>query len=298
MTVPRQILPGTTYLVTRRCSERRFFLRPSRKTIEIFRYVLAVAANRCGILVHAFCVLSNHFHLVVTDPHARLPEFHRILDGLVARAINCSLGRWESFWDPDSYSAVRLETPEDVLAKMIYVLANPVAAGLVRRGREWPGLWSDPSRIGRGAIAVERPKEFFREAGPMPPSAELELHRPPGFESDESFLEALSGGLREAEERAAADLRREGRPFLGVAGVLAQKPTARPSSGEPRRGLSPTVACRNKWGRIEALLRLAEFVSAYREALAAWRRGVREVLFPPGTWRMRVEHAACCAAPG
>jgi putative transposase len=298
MTVPRQILPGTSYLVTRRCSERRLFLRPSRKTIEIFRYVLAVAASRCGILVHAFCVLSNHFHLVVTDPHARLPEFHRILDGLVARAINCSLGRWESFWDPDSYSAVRLETPEDVFAKIVYVLANPVAARLVRRGREWPGLWSDPAQIGGPPLAVERPKEFFRETGPMPPSAELRLHRPPGFETDDSFTEALSGALREAEDRAAEELRRERGSFLGVAKVIAQKPTAWPASGEPRRSMSPRIACRNKWGRIEALLRLAEFARSYRDALAAWRRGLRNVLFPPGTWRMRVEHGARCAAPG
>ncbi|WP_242392100.1 hypothetical protein [Anaeromyxobacter oryzisoli] len=59
MTLPRQVLEGATYLVTRRCSERRFFLRPSKDTDAIFRYVLAVAANRYGIQVHAYCVLSN-----------------------------------------------------------------------------------------------------------------------------------------------------------------------------------------------------------------------------------------------
>jgi hypothetical protein len=59
MTVPRQILPGVTYLITRRCSEQRFFLRPSRKATEIFRYALAVASERYGIVLHAFCVMSN-----------------------------------------------------------------------------------------------------------------------------------------------------------------------------------------------------------------------------------------------
>ncbi len=216
MTAPRQILPGTIYLVTRRCSERRLFLRPSKAANDIFRYVLAVAAERYGILVHAFCVLSNHFHLVVSDPQARLPDFHRYLDGLVARAMNCSLGRWESFWDPDSYSAVRLETADDVLDKMVYVLANPVAAGLVRRGRDWPGLWSDPSWIGGAPIEAERPKDFFRAEGPLPASARLELHPPPGFEADEGFIEALRAGLRAAEDRAAADLRREGHGALGA----------------------------------------------------------------------------------
>src|SRR5512141_3450550 len=134
MTAPRQILTGTTYLVTRRCFQRQFLLRPCATTNDIFLYVLAVAARRFGIAVHAFCVMSNHFHLVVTDPYARLPAFEQYLDSLVARAVNASLGRWESFWAPSSYSAVALATPEDIVDKAAYVLANPVAAGLVRRG--------------------------------------------------------------------------------------------------------------------------------------------------------------------
>jgi putative transposase len=196
MTAARQILPGTTYLVTRRCSERRFFLRPSKRTNDIFRYILAVAASRYNIQVHAYCVLSNHFHLVVTDPHAKLPDFHRYLDGLVARAINFAIGRWEAFWDPDSYSAVRLETTEAILEKIVYVLANPVAAGLVRQASEWPGLWSGPRQLGADPVVTERPKEFFRVDGSMPASAQLQLDRPPGFETEASFGEALSNGAR------------------------------------------------------------------------------------------------------
>jgi REP element-mobilizing transposase RayT len=296
MTAPRQILPGKTYLVTRRCSERRFFLRPSKRANAIFSYVLAVAAAKYRIRVHAYCVLSNHYHLVVTDPHAQLPEFHRYLDGLIARATNCSLGRWESFWDPGSYSAVWLESAADVLDKMVYVLANPVEAGLVRRGREWPGLWSAPDLIGGEATRAQRPKEFFRESGPMPAFGELKLERPPCFERDDSSVEILRRRLGQAEERAAADLARKGRAPLGAARVLAQNPNARPAPGEPRRNLSPRIARRNKWGRIEALLRLADFGRAYRDALRAWRAGVRDVSFPPGTWLMRVHHLARCGA--
>ncbi|WP_242391989.1 hypothetical protein [Anaeromyxobacter oryzisoli] len=230
----------------------------------------------------------------MTDPRARLPEFHRYLDGLVARATNCSLGRWDGFWERNSYSAVKLETDDAVIEKMVYVLANPVAAGLVRRGREWPGLWSDPGMIGGEPIVAERPTVFFRELGRMPASASLQPCRPPGFASDASFRKRLGEALRDAEDRAASELGREGRSFLGVARVLAQKPRAHPPSGEPRRGLNPRVACRNGWKRIEALQRLAEFVAAYKEALESWRAGVRDVLFPPGTWLMRVQYAARC----
>ncbi len=184
MTAPRQVLEGTTYLVTRRASERRFFLRPAKETTAIFGYLLAVLSERYGILLHAACVLSNHFHLVLTDPDARLPEFHRDLDALVARAVNCALGRWEALWERDSYSAVRLETPDAVLEKMVYVLANPVAAGLVRRGGDWPGLWSDPKLIGGEGVVLRaaegllpRKRPLARDRSPaVPPASRLRKH--------------------------------------------------------------------------------------------------------------------------
>ncbi len=46
MTAPRQVLRGTTYLVTRRCAQRQFLLKPSKTTNEVFLYVLAVAVDR------------------------------------------------------------------------------------------------------------------------------------------------------------------------------------------------------------------------------------------------------------
>jgi hypothetical protein len=294
MTAPRQVLEGVCSLVTRRCSERRFFLRPSRDTNAIALYLLAVLSERYGILVHAFCLLSNHYHFVVTDPEARLPDFHRDFDALVARAVNCSLGRWESLWDRDSYSAVRLEGRDAILEKTVYVLANPVEAGLVRRGAEWPGLWSG-ERLMRGQrLEIRRPERFFREDGPLPPVASLKLHPPPGFDDQADFVDEVFARLRDEEDRIAAERARAGRGFLGVARVLAQNPNARPASGEPRRDLNPRVACRNKWKRIEALLALKEFRRTYREAFEAWRAGLREVVFPPGTWLMRVQHLARC----
>ena len=75
MTAPREIIPGTTYLVTRRCTQRQFLLRPSRATNQVFTYCLLVASERFGVLVHGYAVLSNHYHLVLTDVHGNLPLF-------------------------------------------------------------------------------------------------------------------------------------------------------------------------------------------------------------------------------
>jgi REP element-mobilizing transposase RayT len=296
MTAPRQILAGTTYLVTRRCAQRQFLLRPSALTNGIFLYVLAVAARRFDVKVHAFCVLSNHFHLVLTDPGARLPAFEQYLDSLVARAVNASLGRWEAFWAPSSYSAVALDSLSDILDKVAYVLANPVAAGLVRHGREWPGLWSAPEQIDAAPLVAARPSTFFRTNGHLPEKVELELTVPPGFASAEDFKLRVTETLREVEERARGARTLEGRGFLGAAKVVRQRFTARPAPGEPRRKLNPRVAARDKWKRIEALTRLAEFLGCYRKALRARRDGLAGVLFPAGTYLMRIAHDVPCAA--
>ncbi len=294
MTAPRQVLPGTTYLVTRRCTQRQFLLRPSKAVRQVFLYLLAVAADRYGIKVHAFCVMSNHYHLVLTDPDARLPEFQQYLDGLLARAINAQLGHREGFWGPDSFSAVELASRQAVVDKTAYTLANPVAAGLVRSARRWPGLWSAPEEIGAGARPVPRPNHFFNPKGSMPESVPLKLTTPPGFPTAETFREQIWAALAEKEAEA---VRKVG-TFLGVARVLAQKTTARARRVEPLGQLNPRVATRDKWKRIEALGRLVSFLSAYRQALSEWREGKRDAVFPAGTYLMRVACGVACAGAG
>jgi putative transposase len=297
MSAPRQVLPGVTYLITRRCFARMFLLRPSPLVTAVFEYVLAAKAKEYGILLHAYCVLSNHWHCVLTDPLGRLPEFQRDLGSTVAKALNAALGRRESFWAPGSYSAVALQAPVDVLDKMAYALANPVAAGLVRRGSEWPGLWSAPAKIGAGPREVKRPRHYFRENGTTPRSAPLELICPKGFGSVEELRSRLVDALTEREDRAARAMAEEGRSFLGARRVLAQNPLARPATEEPRRGLKPRVASHDKWKRMEAIARLKAFLAAYREAWRAFKGGARATRFPAGTYGMRVTFGvACCSS--
>ncbi len=211
--------------------------------------------------------------------------------------MNASLGRWEAFWAPSSYSAVALVTASDVLSKTAYVLANPVAARLVRQARDWPGLWTAPQTIGATTtLRASRPATFFRRDGYMPESAQLELTVPPGFASREEFQAQLAAALVELEERVRCDGGSGSPAFLGRAAILAQRPWTHPTGWERRRELNPRVASRDKWKRIETLLRLKEFLRAYREAWRAMRAGARDVLFPAGTYLLRVAHGVRCAA--
>jgi REP element-mobilizing transposase RayT len=295
-TRPRRVLPGTTTFVTRRCSERRLLLRPSRELNDILLYVLALKADRYGVLLHAVCALSNHLHLVLTDVRGRLPDFMRDVNSLVARAVNASLGRFEGFWASGvSYSSVEPAEPSDVVAKIAYTLANPVAAGLVERGSQWPGLWVAPGH-GKAKLTIRKPKKFFDPKGPLPDSVELELSVPPGFASAAEFQAQLAAELRALEENAARKLSAAKRRFLGAAQVIIQSPFSRPARGEPRFELNPRIAARDKWKRIETLRSLKCWEQAYQAARARWCAGVRDVVFPAGTWLLRVVHGVPCAS--
>lgn len=296
VTAPRRVVSGTTYLVSRRCTQREFLLKPSVLTSLIFKFVLAVAAARYGVLIHAVCVMSNHYHLVLTDPRANLPDFSHLLDGVLAKALNALHGRWESFWAPSSYSAVALVSPEDIVEKVAYTLANPAAADLVEHGRQWPGVWSDPRFIGEPGELVPRPGHYFAKDGAMPESATLVFSAPSGFESVEAFRALVVARVNELEQAAAAERAAGGDEVLGAHRVLEQRHTDRPSPGEPRRVLNPRIGAKDKWKRIEALGRLVTFLESHRDALLRFCRGEQNVLFPHGTYLMRVRFGAACAS--
>jgi putative transposase len=280
MTKPRCVLPGTVYLITRRCSERRFLLRPDPLVTWVFEYLLGLLSKQYGIAIHAYVVMSNHYHLVVTDTEGRLPDFQRDLNSLLARSINSLRGRWDGFWDRKSYSGVELLEEQDVIRKMGYTLANPVKARLVNRARQWEGATSAGMVFGR-ARQIVRPHRFFSED--MPEVVELELTRPECCDGlgDAEILALVEADVSRREAKHAT----RGKA-MGMSRVRKQDWNASPASFELRRGLQPTIAGASKWARIEALQRSKEWLIEYRAALAQFVAGVRDVVFPTGTWWM------------
>jgi len=300
MTRPRQVLPGTTYLLTRRCTQRRFLLRPSKHTNEVFEYCLAYAAQRFGVQVHGYCVLSNHWHVVLTDVHGNLPEFAGWVHKYVAKALNQSLRRWENFWSNAGYSAVRLVEADDVLSKLVYTLSNPVAAGLVHRSRYWPGLINRPDDYRKGKRCVGRPPGYFRAKGPLPEEVSLEMLVPSQFDGLDAnkFGSLLGQALAVREQELNRRHKEGGRGYMGAKKVRKQRPIDSPRTRQRKGRVNPRVAARDKWKRVEALLRLKDFVNSYKEALARWKQGEGDVFFPAGTyWLCRYAGVKAHAPP-
>ena len=130
----------------------------------------------------------------------------------------------------------------------------------------------------------------------MPESIELELTPPPlAGSSPREAQRHIDRAVAECERAARDSVRAKGRTFLGRRAVIDQNPFATPATREPRREISPRVASRNKWLRIETLLECADFARQYAEALVTWCKKQRDAIFPAGTYLMRVRHQVCCA---
>ncbi|MCA9698568.1 MAG: hypothetical protein KC431_13660 [Myxococcales bacterium] len=200
---------------------------------------------------------------------------------MLARAVNCARGRWETFWSGDSYNAVDLLEEGDVLDKLVYTLANPVNAGLVGRAHAWEGASSLSLCFG-GRRLVQRPSVFFRDR--MPELAVLELRVPPA-------LGHLSGSQLQVEivRRLAvieAERRAQGDKPLGMRGVLAVHWADSPTTPAPRRELNPRFAAKCTATRVAAIAGFKRWVDAYRSARGRFVAGERDVVWPLGTYAM------------
>ena len=290
MTLPRQVVPGRDYMITRRCSERRFFLRPDEDTNNAFIYCLALAAMRSNVQVTFSVAMSNHHHTAIHDSDGNFPIFTEHFHGLLARCQNAHLGRFENFWSSEPTSVVHLVEPNDLLDKMIYAFTNPTAADLVDTVEEWPGVTTLPATLSGGHITATRPKHFFRDDGQMPEVVSLPIARPCSFENlgQEEWANLVTERVRAQEADHRQRRATKGITVLGHAGVLRQDPFDCPSSHAPRFQMSPQVAAKSKWARIEALKRNRSFIERYRDAFLGHVAGLANVVFSMIGWRPQI----------
>ncbi len=293
---PRAVIPGAIYMVVRRCTQRKFLLKPSKRNNAGFLFCLARAAKVARVQLLWTMVMSSHHHTGVHDPEGRIDVFTRELHRLVAKHHNCGYGRFENLWASTQPVQVRLEDRESVLDKLVYSLANSVSADLVDRVAQWPGVVTLPRDLCASRM-VKRPKRYFRDEGDVEQTLELRFHKPPGFEdmSDDEFRGVVARRLEAAETKARATRRRRGREVVGRRAILRQHHEECPKSWAKRFQLRPRIATKDKWRRIEALRALEGFVDAYRTALKRWRAGEHDIEFPYGTNKMRWLHGVRCA---
>ena len=304
MSLPRCIEPGSTYFVTRRCHERRFSLVPQKWVTALLTFLLAFAAKCYGVEIHAACALSNHYHLVLTDVAGRLPDFLRTFNSLATRALNAKRGGFDSIWSSRGPTVSLLCDAGAVVDKIVYTLANACAAGLVRKGRDWPGLRTTPESYLAPAQEIERPGFFFRQdrRGKMAKRVGFKVTVPPthaGTMTPREFRDLIAEELRECQDAHAARLAARGHRYPSVAVLKAANPRTRATRPERRGpGAGPhCVIARDAVSRAAAEEHLRGFRRAYRAAREAYCSGMRNVVWPFGTWKMVQLHGCPVATP-
>ncbi len=282
MTRPRQVLPNQYYLVTRRCTQRQFLLRPDRELTNIVAYCLADAARRTKMVVLLAMVESNHHHTVIFDRYGTFPEFIEHFHKFTARVVNVFRGRCENLWSSQEACVTRLLDYDTIIEKLAYSAANPVKDLLVERATTWPGLNGYRHLLNRKPMRVIRPRHFFRSDGAMPEEVELAFEIPPELGNPNDVIAEIEARVSEIERDTRKHRAINGLSIIGRRAVLRQSWRQHSRSAEAPRTLRPRFAGRRD-ARMDALTEYLEFLIAYREARTCWLER-RSCAFPRGTY--------------
>jgi hypothetical protein len=259
------------------------------RIIKLFGFCLGLALSRYGLLLHAAVMMSNHYHLDVTDPLGKFPEFKCMFNALLARGMNRLRNRVDKFWSEDRPCDVELLTDDDVLHAMAYTVTNPTSAALVKNGGRWPGFTTYGRRFGT-KMRFERPDFFFDEDNEtkLPDAVEIQIERPDIFPEldDDALFEKFMEQVAEREKAKQGKLRRLGKRFMGEQKVRNQAWRRKPVKEEDRYTVTPKVSSRSKWARIARLQRNREWEDRYAEAYEA-HLAKKRVAFPEGTYWLR-----------
>src|SRR5262249_50453906 len=263
MSTPRQVLKGQFYMLTRRCTQRQFLMRPDDATNNAFLYCLGEAARRFGIEVIVSLAEPNHHHTVIFDREGRCPEVLEHFHKMFARCQNALRGRWENFWASEEPCVTRLLDTETVIDKIVYAVTNPVKDHLVERVHQWPGVNTYAELLSGRTLHARRPLHFFRDNGPMPATITLTMTIPAELGPVDEIRAQVRAAVESTERDVAAERQRTGARVYGRRRILDQAWNASPTSVEARRMLRPRFAGGTQ-ARVAAIQAFREFVRAYR----------------------------------
>ena len=141
----RIALSGALYHVTSRGDGREdIYLSDGDR--EAWLSLLGEVCQRFNWVCHAYCQMTNHYHLVVETPEGNLSQGMRQLNGMYAQQANRAHRRVGHVFQ-GRYKAILVEKDSYLLELSRYVVLNPVRAGMVTNTEDWP--WSSyPAMIG------------------------------------------------------------------------------------------------------------------------------------------------------
>ena len=182
---------------------------------ESFLTVLADVCKSYNWVCHAYCLMDNHYHLLIETPDANLSRGMRQLNGRYTQKFNREHGRVGHVFQ-GRYKAILIDKNSYLLELSRYIVLNPVRARMVHSAFDWPwssyratvGEQSKPSWLNtdwllagfsqKKLIAIERYKQFVSEGKNQP--SPWEQLKNQIFLGNEKFVQSMQSLVKMDKE--------------------------------------------------------------------------------------------------
>lgn len=219
--LPRLVLPGLPHHIIQRGNNREPIVRHDGDR-RAWRDILADVLAGHGVQLHAYVLMDNHFHLLLTPPDA--PSLSRMMQSLGRRYVgahNALHGRTGTLWE-GRFKCSPIDTETYFLACLRYVELNPVRAGICATAQEH--AWSSAQHhlgLRRDPLITEH--ALYWQLGNTP------------FERQQRHRESLEAGLSERQAVGITQAALKGWALGSPAFLLGRaQDTKRPLAPRPR----------------------------------------------------------------
>ena len=204
--LPRLTVPGYPHHVIQRGNNRQpIFVNDADRRLLLALW--AEYAQKFQVEIHAYVLMSNHFHLLLTPTtNTGLPQMMQAVGRRYVRLFNDTHGRSGTLWE-GRYRSTLIESERYLLTCMAYIDLNPVRAGLVNQARDYP--WSSHGHhIGLQQDKLITPHALFWALGNTP------------FAREAAYAQMVRAGLRIEDQEKLTEATVKGWA-LGNAGFLS-----------------------------------------------------------------------------
>jgi len=189
--LPRLSVPGYPHHVIQRGNNRQAIFLADADRLRMLE-LLEDHARQHEVAIHAYVLMDNHFHLLLT-PQAGdgLPRLMQAVGRRYVRYFNDSHGRSGTLWE-GRYKSTLIEAESHLLACMAYIDLNPVRAGLVTLARDYP--WSSHAHyVGLRTDRMVTPHPLYWELGNTP------------FAREAAYARLVQEGLSQQQQLALTE---------------------------------------------------------------------------------------------
>ena len=158
----RSYLPGLPYHVVQRGNNREACFIEA-ENYQFYLELWQQVSSRYGARVHAYCLMTNHIHILATpDKVDSISNTMKVVGSRYAQYINLKYKRTGTLWEGRHRSSL-VQTEKYLLICSRYIELNPVRAGMVHRPEEY--RWSSYGVNGWGDRSWLTPHEEYLRLG-------------------------------------------------------------------------------------------------------------------------------------